>query len=324
MLLTSNERKRWEYFTNRPYGRWPHPASVDDIRDTGRVTDTQAPGGDAGRKYADTLLERWRADLASWAIPEEILAAAPESPWVLPRRMFTRRADALLAEPGGPSYERAREALPQAGSVLDVGSGAGAASLPLVPPATNIIAVDTDSALLAELADRARRRGSTARPVEGRWPDVAGQVRVVDVVVCHDVLYNVPDLEPFVDELTTHARRRVVAQLTEEHPLTALNPLWQRFHGLARSRRPTADGAVAILRALGYDPGVQRWRRSGGTTLASFTELVETTRRRLCLPPERDGEVAEALRDLGVDPDDPRDLGSAGRSAVTLWWDGTA
>jgi len=31
------------------------------------------------------LLDRWRADLAAWAIPDSITAAAAESPWVLPR-----------------------------------------------------------------------------------------------------------------------------------------------------------------------------------------------------------------------------------------------
>ena len=33
---------------------------------------------------AAELLERWRSDLESWAIPGEILAGTPESPWVLP------------------------------------------------------------------------------------------------------------------------------------------------------------------------------------------------------------------------------------------------
>src|SRR5207248_8317418 len=36
---------------------------------------------------------RWRADLESWAIPEEILDAAPETPWGCPVDLFARRAD---------------------------------------------------------------------------------------------------------------------------------------------------------------------------------------------------------------------------------------
>ena len=79
------------------------------------------------------LLNRWREDLAAWAIPDHIAAGAAESPWVLPRQVFARRADRLRRAPGGPSFERAWEALEPAGSVLDVGAGAGAACLPLAP-----------------------------------------------------------------------------------------------------------------------------------------------------------------------------------------------
>ncbi|WP_370022557.1 class I SAM-dependent methyltransferase [Planotetraspora sp. GP83] len=89
--------------------------------------------------------ERWRADLESWAIPETILASAPANPWTHQVERFRRRTEALLAAPGGPTYERAREALPPGGSVLDVGAGTGAASLPLHP--AELIAVDESAAM---------------------------------------------------------------------------------------------------------------------------------------------------------------------------------
>src|SRR2546430_4648282 len=38
--------------------------------------------------------DRWRDDLAAWAIPQPILDAAPESPWHFPVELFARRADA--------------------------------------------------------------------------------------------------------------------------------------------------------------------------------------------------------------------------------------
>src|SRR5262249_58555239 len=82
------------------------------------------------------LLDRWREDLAAWAIPEHITAGVAESPWVLPRQVFARRADRLRRDPRGPPFERACEALHPPGSVLDVGSGAGAACLPLAPRPT--------------------------------------------------------------------------------------------------------------------------------------------------------------------------------------------
>ncbi len=264
---------------------------------------------------ATDLLERWRCDLESWAIPDEILAATPESPWVLPRQHFIARAQAPRADPASPSYRQAWEALTSPGSVLEVGPGAGAACLPLVPRATAIAAVDSDQELLNVFVGNAKRLGTAAFAIHGRWPDVAGEVEPADVVTCHHVLYNVADLGPFVVALTSHARRLVVVELTVRHPLTALNPLWERFHGLVRLKVPTAYDALAVLKELGLAPCHQVWSRSADSDHGTFEDTVEVTRRRLCLGPDRADEVASALRELGVGNDRAADL-------VTIWWDG--
>jgi SAM-dependent methyltransferase len=268
------------------------------------------------------LLEAWRRDLESWAIPAEIRAAAGEDPWVLPRTVFARRADRVSSEPSGPSYERAWAALEPPGAVLDVGAGAGAACLPLLPRTTELTAVDSDLGMLELLAERAAGRGVTARTVCGTWPEVAGKIPAVDVVTCQHVLYNVPGLAPFVTALTERARRLVVAETTAGHPLVTLNELWLRFHGLRRPQGPTADDLLRILTAMGLRPGHRRWHRPSAVDYQSFEELTEVTRRRLCLPRERAGEVAAALAEAG--PDSALGQASAGREVVTIWWPGTA
>jgi len=270
------------------------------------------------------LLDKWRTDLAAWAIPEHITAAVAESPWVLPRQVFARRADRLMAEPAGPSYERAREALEPAGTVLDIGSGAGAACLPLAPHATAVTAVDTEADMLALLAERAAGAGLDLRTVHSGWPDVADQVGPADVVTCHHVVYNVPDIWVFLEALTNHARRWVVVELTATHPLTSLNPLWLRFHGLRRPDGPTAADLLAIMAGAGLRAGHTEWSRPAEADYAGFAELVDVTRRRLCLPADRAGEVEAALLDLGSERGRPGDLGSSGRNVVTIWWEGTA
>jgi SAM-dependent methyltransferase len=270
------------------------------------------------------LLDGWRRDLAAWAIPEEITAAVTESPWVLPRQVFARRADRVRAAPDGPSFQRAWAALDPPGTVLDVGAGAGAACLPLLPRATHLTAVDTDAGMLDRLAERVASGPVAFTPVLGTWPDVAAQAGPADVVTCHNVIYNVPAVAPFVAALTAAARRIVVTEMTAEHPLTALNALWLRFHGLRRPAGPTAAGLIAILDGMGLRPWHEVWRRAGGRDYAGFAELVDVTRRRLCLPPERADEVAAALAESGVDPEHPVDLGTSGREIVTIWWDGSA
>ncbi len=270
------------------------------------------------------LLARWRDDLASWAIPDHITAAVTDSPWVLPTQVFARRADKVSAQPAGESYERAWAALDRPGSVLDVGAGAGAASLPLAARTTVLSAVDTSQDMLDLLSQRAAARGIELRTVHGSWPQSAPRVRQADLVLCHHVLYNVADLEPFVAAVTEHARRLVIVEIAAAHPLSSLNDLWLKFHGLRRPERPTCDDVLAILAAMGLSVHARRWHRADGADYPSMAELVDVTRRRLCLPTQRADEVADALIEAGVDPTRPQDLGSSGRDVLTIWWNGTA
>jgi hypothetical protein len=255
-----------------------------------------------------------------------VLARAADSPWVLPRQVFVSRADRQIADPTGASFAETAAALNVPGSVLDIGAAAGAASLPLAGrvPLTGVTAVDTDDRLLDAFSLRAARLGVAVRLVRGWWPDVAGKADPADVVVCGHVLYNIADLGPFVTALTGHARRRVVVEMTARHPLTALNPLWEQFHGLTRPAGPTADDCLAALAEVGIQPQVTRWSRPLEPEHTDYTDLVDVTRRRLCLPADAAPEVDAALRELGVNPAVPPDLGSSGRDLVTLAWDGTA
>jgi SAM-dependent methyltransferase len=269
-------------------------------------------------------LERWREQLEDWAIPEEILAAAPESPWGCPVGLFRSRARRAGSRPATPSNREAARPLPAGGTVLDVGAGGGAASLPLAGVAGRLVAVDESPAMVAAFLAAAEAAGVPAEAVEGRWPEVAARVAPADVVVCHHVLYNVADLAPFADALTGHARQRVVVELTDRHPLVGLGPLWRRFHDLERPSGPGADDAVAALEELGLQPDRQDWESRDRFGFDDFDELVAFTRRRLCLPARRDPEVAEALLDQGTRQVDGVWASGQPRRVTTLSWPGSA
>jgi SAM-dependent methyltransferase len=273
----------------------------------------------------DDPLARWRAQLEAWAIPEEILAAAPESPWGFPVGLFRARAERAGAgsRPTLSNREAARW-LPPGGGVLDVGAGGGAASLPLAGVAGRVVAVDESSAMVEAFLAAAAGAGLRAEGVQGRWPEVAVRVGPADVVVCHHVLYNVADLAPFAAALTDHARRRVVVELTDRHPLVGLAPLWRRFHGLERPSGPTAGDAAAALRVLGLDLRRQDWDSDDRLGFDRFEELVAFTRRRLCLPTDRDAEVAEALLEAGTHEVGGVWVGAGPRRVSTLSWAGSA
>ncbi|HEV2360543.1 MAG TPA: methyltransferase domain-containing protein [Acidimicrobiales bacterium] len=256
--------------------------------------------------------ERWRSELAGWAIPEEIIARAPEPPWGFPPELWGHSHD---ANPDTTSRRRALEALERlpggAGTVLDVGCGGGRASLTLHPHVTAVTGVDAHEGMLGSFDDAATSLRIEHRSVLGSWPAVAqgDAIELADVVVCHHVAYNVPDLGDFVTALAAHARERVVMEVTATHPMVATAPLWKQFHDLDRPSGPNAELAVAVLREIGIQPNVEMFTNPRHPVDRAV--IVSFNRKRLCLPPDRDAEVDDAL---GDSPGKPRDM-------VTLWWD---
>jgi len=126
-----------------------------------------------------------------------------------------------------------------------------------------------------------------------------------------------------VQALSAHARRRVVLEMTQAHPLNDLNDLWMRFHGLERPSRPTADDFAAVLDELDIVAGREEWGPgdwSGGFTRRD--DLVAFVRKRLCLTADRDPEIWAAIADRVVERDGT--IGLPPRSNVTFWWEGAA
>lgn len=199
--------------------------------------------------------------------------------------------------------------------MLDVGVGGGAGSLPLVPPAALLVGVDDGEGMLATFAAAADRLGVAHREVKGTWPAVAAEVDPADVVVCHHVLYNVADLGPFAAALTSHARARVVVEISGDHPTSNLNPLWLAIHGIERPTSPTAEDAVAVLEEMGLEVVHEEFHRPYLRFGTDRAEVVAMTRRRLCVGTERDSEI-----DALLGPPEAAPL----RRSLTIWWDGRA
>ena len=256
-----------------------------------------------------TAAEKWRDDLASWAIPEEIRAQAPQDPWIHPVAQFLAPDGPI---PDSPAHAAAREALPPGGSVLDVGCGGGRAALALVPPAGLLIGVDHQQGMLDAFAEAAAKRGVASETILGNWPEVAPITPVVDVVVCHHVAYNVWELPAFVDALTAHARRRVVLELPVRHPLTWMNPLWKQFWDLDRPTSPTANDALTVIRDAGYDAQLVEYDDVTQRIPLDPVAQAQSACIRLCLPVDRADEVAAAVQ--AADAGMPRRL-------AAIWWD---
>lgn len=254
-----------------------------------------------------TLTSKWSSDLAAWGIPSEILNQAPQSPWIHPPALFTV-PDVI---PDTPSHRQARELLRAGDSVLDVGCGGGIAAFATAPPAGTVIGVDHQQQMLDMFAATATSRDLQHHEILGDWPDVADQTPIADVVTCHHVVFNVPHIENFIHELDRHARKRVVIEMPQLHPLTTMSAAWKYFWKLERPTKPTSQDLIDILKSMNLNPQFEHWShpiRSG----LSMDDEVRFMRIRLCLPESRDEEIREFIQ---TNP------AASERKLTTIWWD---
>ncbi|MCA1821465.1 MAG: class I SAM-dependent methyltransferase [Pseudonocardia sp.] len=243
--------------------------------------------------------------LQARAIPSEIRAAAPQDP--------SRHDPARFVPPVVPEDTPSRRAALQllaseGGTVLDVGCGAGAAGLALLPKVSQLTGVDHAEDMLRAFERACTERGVAHRSVHGPWPDVAPEAGAADVVVSHHVGYNTVELGPFLVVMSAAARRGVVVELHAVHPGAWLDPLWLQFHGLRRPAPATAQDVLAVCAEVGIHPEVQYWTRPAQPRHPEAE--LDFSMRRLCLPAQRRDEVAEAVARLG-----PRH-----RDLVTICW----
>ena len=251
--------------------------------------------------------ERWRDALEAWAIPPSILASAEESPWIHPPELFT--VPATTDET--PSHDRAREALVERGSVLDVGCGGGAAAFALTPPAARVVGVDHQPEMLRMFETTAAARGVACETIEGFWPAVADRAPLADVVTAHHVVYNVADVVPFLTALSAHARRRVVLEMPDRHPLSSMSDAWATFWQLERPSGPTPDDLLAVLEEMGVAAHRERFRGPLRSEV-SLERAAHFLRIRLCLAASRESEVYDYLAARPAPTD---------RELSTVWWD---
>ncbi|WP_298208026.1 class I SAM-dependent methyltransferase [Ferrimicrobium sp.] len=245
---------------------------------------------DVARK---ALAQRWSSQLGEWAIPEEILAQAPESPWAFDPNAFRPLREASLNQTQVALMNLLNRSPYR--SVLDVGAGAGAAVLPIGSSIRSLLALDQNAMMLEVLALE-----SEATPemlVETRVGDffsLEPELGRFDVVTSQNVIYNIPDLFGFLEGLLAHAEVGVVLEMTLHHPHYGLNLLWEEFHQLQRPTNPTATDVIEALEMLGVTPKVA----IGPGLRRSFdpAQQIISTRRRLCLGSSEDRAIQLAIQ----------------------------
>ncbi len=251
--------------------------------------------------------QKWREDLESWGIPQEIIDQAPESPWIHPPVLFQIPQQIELT----PSHQKAFEALPVGGSILDIGCGGGIAAFAMGSKAGRVIGVDHQPEMLEMFTENAIVRNIESAVHDGFWPAIAGDVEVADVVTSHHVVYNVPEIVPFIEALNSHARKRVVIEMPQQHPRSSSNSAWKHFWNLDRPTAPTPQDLVNVLKELGIDAHLLLW--NGKLPVEQdLDEAVRFMRIRMCLPAAKDTDVRIFMQE------NPQ---SETRPLATIWWD---
>jgi SAM-dependent methyltransferase len=251
--------------------------------------------------------EKWKIDLASWAIPREILDQAVEKPWIHPPALF-EIPDVIQ---DSLSHQRSREAMPVGGSVLDIGCGGGIASFAITPPTSHVIGVDEQQAMLDLYSANAEKYKVTSETVLGQWPEVADETPVADVVTVHHVVFNVGNIAPFLVALNSHARKRVVIETPVVHPMSNMSDGWKHFWNVVRPTVPVAGDLIAVLDEMGIKANIEYFESE-----ILLDKKVEGAngfiRRRLCLPESRQDEL-DAFLEANPRPDR--------RQLAVIWWD---
>ena len=185
------------------------------------------------------------------------------------------------------------------------------AAFALADKAKHVIGVDHQAEMLTMFSENAAKHGLTSEVYEGFWPAVSTNVPIADVVTCHNVVYNVQDVVPFLKALDEHARKRVVIEMPIHHPLANMDQLWKHFWDLERPKGPTPVDLIEVLKENYIEAQVQYW---SGTIReeSNIDQAAEFMRIRLCLPKTRNTEVKEFL------VSHPR---SQERELATIWWD---
>lgn len=249
---------------------------------------------------------RWRRALGEWAIPQEILDQAPESPWIHPPVLFT--VPSVIADT--PSHRAARDVLGESDSILDIGCGGGIAAFAIAESGNTVIGVDHQREMTEMFSNNAAQRQITSATYTGFWSDVEEDIPQADVVVCHHVVYNIPEISAFISSISAHARKRVVIELPTVHPLSNMNTLWKFFWNLDRPSEPTYENFAEAVRECGFTPHTEIWDEIDARTVDAQSAAA-FMRIRLCLPKSRESEVAKQLE---TEPFTPRKM-------ATVWWD---
>lgn len=213
-----------------------------------------------------------------------------------------------IAYPGGIIERILRSVAPDS-TVLDIGAGSGALTIPLARAARSITAVEPSSGQIARMQEAAVRSGiSNLTVIPGRWEDVSiEEIGRFDIVTAGYCLH-MEDICPALEKMRRAARGRVFLVHFAGHDLV------DDLARIAGQFDPGPDhrDLLAVLSVMGYRPVIEILHRNFEIPLDLQLEIFTYT---LGLSLNQQEALAHRMRASG------RVQEREGRLWVKRWYD---
>lgn len=195
-----------------------------------------------------------------------------------------------------PEFEVLSELARPDDTWLDIGAGGGRLAVPLAGSVAHVVAVEPSAAMRGQLGAAVATAGLANIEVRDvRWPD-ADWTDTVDVSLAAHCLYDIADIEPFLEAMERHSRRRCVALFRPWARGTSLAGLFEAVHGEPMHTLPALRDFVALLAARGCRYEVRTVDASGESPVTAPDLAFAEARRLLWLA---DGSPKDQrMRDL--------------------------
>ncbi len=167
-------------------------------------------------------------------------------------------------------------------TVLDVGGGAGRFAVALSLKCKSVMVVDPSESMLEQLREATEEACQpNVRSVHSDWE--SAEVESADLVLCSHVVYGVADIGPFIEKISSHARRRVVLLSFVESPQANVAPLWEPVHGERRINLPAMPELVNVLWEMDIYPSIRMLTTTRAQSFESVDNATQELSNRLFL-----------------------------------------
>lgn len=262
--------------------------------------------------------EIWR-DLVEGSRPPGAVRCNSQDWWAR-RRRYHRPPEERWQRPN-MFLNRLLERLDPSSTVIDVGAGTGAWTIPIARRTARVTAVEPSPYMMQILRQRVLDAGLTnVELVAERWEDIAAEAH--SFVLCSHGMYASSEIVPFLEKMHNAAIQSCCLVMRTTSRSGQYEELWRDLNGIHRPDGPHLVVAYNVLHAMGIDANVAVQPEASYWISESLDEAVDMARDVLFWSDDEGDDVR--LREYLSRYLAPVDGGlrwPEGLKAGMIWWD---